>query len=98
MSTLVKTIGILTARAGKAEALKALLDGMVAPSRAEAGNLQYQLWRDQADLNRFVLDELYAGRAAVAAHRETQHFKAYLALINNLADRSVLLLDPVQLD
>jgi quinol monooxygenase YgiN len=93
----MKTIGILTARAGKVEALKAILDGMVAPSRAELGNLHYQLWRDQADPNRYVLDELYTGSAAVAAHRETPHFKAYLARINDLADRSVFLLDPVQL-
>ena len=75
MPTPVKTIGILTARAGKVEALKALLDGMLAPSRAEPGNLRYELWRDHVDPNRFVLDELYTDNGAVAAHPETPHFK-----------------------
>jgi len=75
MPTPVKTIGILTARAGKVEALKALLDGMLAPSRAEPGNLRYELWRDHVDPNRFVLDELYPDNGAVAAHPETPHFK-----------------------
>src|SRR5215470_1920201 len=44
MSTVVKVIGILVARPGKAEELKALLGGMVVPSRGEPGNLQYNLW------------------------------------------------------
>ncbi|AHE53967.1 putative quinol monooxygenase [Sphingomonas sanxanigenens] len=91
----VKIIAVLTARAGKAEELTALLDGMLAPSRAEPGNLRYDLWRDQADVTRFVLDELYVDAAAVAAHRATAHFQAYLARINALADRSAFVLDPV---
>jgi quinol monooxygenase YgiN len=91
----VKIVAMLTARAGMAEALSALLDGMLAPSRAEAGNLRYDLWRDQADPNRFVLDELYADNAAVAAHRASPHFQGYLTRINDLAERTALVLDPV---
>ncbi len=49
---------------------------MLAPSRAEAGNLRYDLWRDQADPNRFVLDELYEDSEAIAAHRASaRHFQ-----------------------
>ncbi|HEY8066151.1 MAG TPA: putative quinol monooxygenase [Methylosinus sp.] len=92
----VKIIALLTARPDKKEALETLLTGMIAPSRAEAGNLRYDLWRDQTDPARFVLDELYTNSEAVAAHRETHHFRAYLAAINDLAERTALLLDPVQ--
>src|SRR3546814_15884804 len=60
---------------------------MLTPSRAEAGNLRYDLWQDQAEPARFVLDELYRDAAAVAAHRDTAHFRAYLARINDLAER-----------
>src|SRR5262245_22560841 len=67
MATSVKVMAILVARPGKAEELRALLAGMVSPSRAEQGNLQYNLWRDKADLGRFVLDERYLDNAAVAA-------------------------------
>jgi quinol monooxygenase YgiN len=95
MSSAVKTIGILTARPGKAAGLKALLLGMAAACRAEPGNLHWDLWQDQTDANQYVLNELYKDGAAVAAHHETPHFRAYAAQINDLAERTVLMLTPV---
>ena len=95
MST-TKITAILTARPGKLEDLKALLSTMAGPSRAEPGNLRWDIWQDKADPNRFILDELYKNDAAVAAHRETAHFKAYLNIINDLAERAAFVLDPVQ--
>jgi quinol monooxygenase YgiN len=92
----VKIMAILAARPGKTDELKALVLGMVAPSRAEPGNLRWDVWQDQADTGRFVLDELYKDNAAVAAHRETPHFKHYLARINDLAERTALVLDPAE--
>jgi quinol monooxygenase YgiN len=41
-----------------------------------------------------VLDELYVDNAAVAAHRETLHFKDYLSKIGDLAERNAFVLDP----
>ena len=96
MSNHVKITAILAARPGKANDLKALLFGMVPACRAEAGNLRWDIWQDQADPGRFVLDELYIDNAAVATHRATPHFKAYLAQINDLAERTAMVLDPVQ--
>lgn len=95
MRTPVKIMAILTARPGKADELKALLDGMVAPCRAEPGNLRWDIWRDQADPNRFALDELYLDNAAIAAHRATPHFLNYLSRINDIAERTALVLDQV---
>ncbi|MFC3676751.1 putative quinol monooxygenase [Ferrovibrio xuzhouensis] len=91
----VKIVAVLTAKPDQAVALRALLDGMLASSRAEPGNLRYDLWQDQADPARFVLDELYRDAAAVAAHRETAHFRAYLAKINDLAERTAMVLAPL---
>jgi len=76
--------------------LRALLDGMVLASRAEPGNLQYNLWRDHADAGRFVLEELYIDDAAVAAHRATPHFVKYLSKINDLAERTAMVLDALE--
>ncbi|MBL8555637.1 MAG: antibiotic biosynthesis monooxygenase [Phenylobacterium sp.] len=95
MPSPVKIMAVLTARPGKAEALGALLAGMVEPCRGEPGNLRWDIWRDQAEPGRFILDELYADNAAVAAHRETAHFKAYFARINDLAERQPYVLDAV---
>lgn len=96
MPTNAKIVAVLTAKPGKDEDLEALLAGMVAPSRAEPGNLRWDVWRDQADPARFVLDELYVDSAAVAAHRETPHFKTYVSKVGDLADRSAYVLDPLQ--
>lgn len=89
----VKIMAILAARPRKAGELEALLSGMAPACRAEPGNLRWDIWRDQADATRFVLDELYQDNEAVAAHRQTSHFKAYLAKINDLAERTALVLD-----
>ena len=96
MSTPVKSIAILVSRPGKIEELTALLNGMVVLSRAESGNLQYDLWRDHGDPRRFVLEELYTDDEAVADHRATPHFGNYLSKINDLAERTVMLLDPLE--
>src|SRR5262244_1270812 len=96
MPTPVKTVAILVARRGLAEELKALLGSMVVPSRAEPGNLRYDLWRDHSDAGRFVLEELYTDDEAVAVHRATPHYGSYLSKINDLAERTFLLLDPLE--
>lgn len=93
MSETVKIVAILTAKPGKAEELRRLIDGMIGPSRAEAGNLRYDLWQDQSDPTRFVLDELYTDAAAVASHRASPHFQAYVAVIGDLAERTALVLE-----
>ena len=94
MSNQVKVVAILVARPGKGGELRALIDGMVASSRSEPGNLRYDLWQDQADPNRFVIDELYADSHAVAAHRATPHFQSYASAVEGLAERDALVLNP----
>ena len=93
MTSHIKIIAILTSRTGKADALRALLDSMIEPSRSEAGNLRYDLWADQALPGHFVLDELYENAEAVAAHRASPHFQTYLAAVHDLAERSAFTLD-----
>ncbi|MBX5041229.1 putative quinol monooxygenase [Rhizobium lentis] len=96
MSAPVKIMAILAARPGRADDLKELLFGMVDACRAEPGNLRWDVWLDQADPTRFVLDELYTDNAAVAAHRGTAHFQNYFSKINDIAERTALVLDPAQ--
>jgi quinol monooxygenase YgiN len=90
----IKIMATLLARPGKAGELEALLFGMAPSCRMEPGNLRWDIWRDQAKADRYVLDELYVDNAAVAAHRETPHFKNYLSKISDLAERSAFVLDP----
>jgi quinol monooxygenase YgiN len=97
MPNCVKIVAILSARPGKAEALRALLHSMVPHCRAEPGNLRWDIWQDQMQPGRYVLDELYQHGAAAIAHRETPHFKSYVAQIGDLADRVAVTLDPVEI-
>lgn len=94
MTSHIKIVAILTARPGKIDALRHLLNGMIEPSRSEPGNLRYDLWVDPAQSDRYVLDELYEDADAVAAHRSSAHFQTYLAAINDLAERSAFTLAP----
>src|SRR5262249_3559108 len=85
MSSPAKITGILVARPGKADELKALLVGMTPHSRAEPGNLRWDIWQDQSQPDRIVLDELYRDDTAVVAHQQTPHYKDCLSRIPDLA-------------
>ncbi len=95
MATQVKSIAVLNAKTGKSDELRDLLEGMISPSRAEPGNLKYEIWQDRTDPNRFILDEVYADEDAVEAHRASLHYQDYRAQASSLADRTVFLLKPV---
>ncbi|MBB6409968.1 putative quinol monooxygenase [Mesorhizobium sangaii] len=92
MTSHVKVVGIITARPGKAAELAHLLEGMVNPSRSEEGNLQYDVWRDQTDSDRFVIDELYRDSAANSDHRASPHYHDYLSKIGEFAERTAIVL------
>lgn len=47
-------------------------------ARTEPGCKQYQVARSQSDENLLVLVEHYVDEAALAAHRETPHFKSII--------------------
>jgi len=57
--------------------------------------LRYDLWLDQNEPGRFIIDELYTGSDAIDAPRQTAHFQDYFSKINDLAERTVCVLDPV---
>lgn len=67
------------ARESEADRVAGALLNMVAPTRSEPGNLDYQVFRDPGDPSLFVLFERYADPGAFAAHRASPHFAAYLA-------------------
>ena len=90
-----KITAILTPYPGKAADLKALLVAMAPHCRAEPGNLRWDVWRNQASPECYILDELYRDRDAVEAHRGTPHYQDYLARIPSLADRSAFVLEAV---
>ena len=94
----LKIVAVVVAKDGRQAELEALLRGMVSASRAEPGNLSYDLWRDVDQPNRFVLDEMYRDADAVAAHRASEHFQAYLKRVTDLAERTPMVLRAEDVD
>jgi quinol monooxygenase YgiN len=62
------------AKEGAEDRLAAVIDEMLAPSRAEPGNLFYQAQRSIEDPRLFFLYEQYADEAAYQAHLDSEHF------------------------
>ena len=98
LMTHVKVTAVLTAGPGQAEELAALLLGMAPVCRAEVGTLRWDIWQDHARSDCYVLDALYVDYAAVAAHRETAHYRHYLARIGDLAEQIAMVLVPVSVE
>ncbi|WP_445679337.1 putative quinol monooxygenase [Radicibacter daui] len=95
MPTPAKITAILTAKPGKESDLLALIEAMAPHCRSEPGNLRWDIWQDQSQPGRYVLDELYVDEAAIAAHRQTPHFLDYLARVGDIADRMAIVSTPV---
>ena len=63
--------------------LQALIEGMVAPTRSEAGCRSYNLYEAQAD-GHLVLIERYEDLAALEHHRTTEHYLNYRSQLSPL--------------
>lgn len=72
------------AKAGREEDLHRALDSLVAPTRQEAGNLQYDVFRLREQPAVFYLAECWKDEAALAAHFEQPYLKEFLAAIPEL--------------
>ena len=71
-------------RAGAQAAVEQILKSMVASTRAEPGNMGYDLYEQKHEVNEgrsFHLFEKYKDSAALEAHRGTDHYKNYRASI-----------------
>ncbi len=84
---------------GNEAKVEAILRGMVAPTRAEPGNLRYDLLKTTNAEGRVIyhLLEQYADDAAVAFHRETPHYAAYRPAVMPLLEDpiSISFLEPL---
>ena len=70
----VRVIARALARKGKEDQLRSLLQGMLAPTRAEAGCISYELYESDSR-GRFYFDEAWESQAALDKHIATPHFK-----------------------
>jgi len=81
----VKVVAFVAVKPGHEDAFVAAAGPCIAASRAEPGVLHYDLWREAQGAERFVFNELYVDQAAVDAHMQSDHFKAFGLAARDLA-------------
>lgn len=69
----VRVIARVVARDGEADKLKALLRGLITPTRAEAGCKFYELFESN-QRGVFYFNELWQSQAHMDAHAASSHF------------------------
>ncbi len=79
-------IASLKAKPGKEAALFAALSALVAPTRAEAGCILYEMHRSHEHPGWFIFNELWETRPIWDAHMVTPHLVAFSAMQDDLVD------------
>ena len=80
----VTVVATFQARPGKEAELRAALLGLIAPTRKEAGCLNYDLHQAPDDPAKFLFHENWTTKAALDAHMQTPHLKALIPRADEL--------------
>ena len=86
MSEPLTIVARFRAKAGQESRLRQELQRLLAPTRAEAGCISYDLHQSQSDPALFVFYENWASQAALDAHSQSPHLQALLKLVPDLVD------------
>lgn len=87
MSDTITVFASFVPKPGLEDKAEVILQGMVAPTRAEPGCERYDLYRIKAGNASFHLFETYKDAAALDHHRSTDHYKTYrVTIVENLAE------------
>ncbi|MFP7279185.1 putative quinol monooxygenase [Exiguobacterium indicum] len=93
---MIQLIARIEAHPNQGEQLASIIEGVIAPSRAEAGCLTYQAHRAIDNPNVFYFYEQWRDQDAFDQHVASPHYQAYRADSANLVvDRNVTFLDDV---
>ena len=88
MAATVHVIARWLAKPGKEDELRAVLTGLIPPSRREIGCYRYDLLRNLADPRDFCFVERWEDEKAFAQHGATAHVKAAQSQTQELVDGS----------
>lgn len=84
MKPSVHVVARLTALPDRVADLRAVLVGLVEPTRRESGCITYELCQNPADETEFTFLEEWTSDAALDAHFKTDHFLDAVARIPDL--------------
>lgn len=81
---MVHVMAHVEARPESVEAARRVFDALLAPSRAEPGCIDYQVFEDGTQPGRFVTVECWADTTAFDAHMASAHVAAAFAAAQDL--------------
>ncbi|TKB73563.1 MAG: antibiotic biosynthesis monooxygenase [Nitrospira sp.] len=84
-TNMVRVVARVVARSDKVEELRALLHGLLEPTRQERGCVMYALLHNRTDPTDFTFVEEWANDAAIDAHLQTAHVQQALLKLPDLA-------------
>lgn len=79
----IHTVAVITAKPGSEDVVRDALTALVPPTRAEEGNIAYDLSESSAEPGTFVTVEEWTDEAALGAHMETEHIQHALATVGD---------------
>ncbi len=79
--TTLTIVANIHANPGKEDLVRAELEKLVVPTRAEAGCVQYDLHQDNDDPTHFLFFENWESRDLWQAHMNAPHLAAYLEAV-----------------
>ncbi len=83
-STPVTVVALMRAQPGKEHELRQALSSLVAPTRKEAGCLNYDLHQSPEDPTRFMFHENWTSKADLDRHLGSAHVTAVLSKLGGL--------------
>jgi len=86
-------VATITAKDGNEAIVRAALEQVVPPSRAEAGCLRYDLNGDLGNHANFIMLEAWRDQEALTQHEATPHFQALVKAIGGKADIQIVKLN-----
>lgn len=92
MAEHVRVLAHFVGKPGSIEALHDLLVSLLAPTRAEAGCIMYDLWRSKENPASFTLVEEWTSEEALRVHLEMPH------LVHAKSVFPTLLAEPLRID
>lgn len=72
-------VASITAEPDRIDLVRTELEKLIAPTRAEAGCIQYDLHQDRENPAHFLFFENWESRDLWLAHMESPHLKGYMA-------------------
>lgn len=86
MSTPIIVVTILAAKEGCIRDLRNVLQGLIPPTRAEIGCINFDLHQDIENPRRFVFHETWQSQSALDSHFASRHYANAAGLLLRMTD------------